>query len=173
MALTAVNKNTVLNKKLIDSIGEELLNRNESIAVAESVSGGLLQAAFSIAENASQFFQGGITTYNVGQKYRHLLIDPLHALSCDSVSLQIAESMSKQVCCMFTSTFGLASTGYASLVSEKNVNELFTYYAIAKGSQVIDSGLIHSKEGEGLETQLFYVDEILKKFKLILKNTSY
>jgi nicotinamide mononucleotide (NMN) deamidase PncC len=45
----------VLNKKLIDSIGEELLKRNDSIAVAESVTGGLLQAAFSIAENASQF----------------------------------------------------------------------------------------------------------------------
>jgi PncC family amidohydrolase len=162
----------VLNKKLIDSIGEELLKRNDSIAVAESVTGGLLQAAFSIAENASQFFQGGITAYNVGQKYRHLLIDPLHALSCDSVSLKIAESMSKHVCCMFTSTFGLASTGYSSLVPEQNVKELFSYYAIAKESQVIDSGIIHSKVGEGLDTQLFYVDQVLNKLKLILKNTS-
>ncbi|HEX5155243.1 MAG TPA: CinA family protein [Parafilimonas sp.] len=170
--LTAVNKTMVLNKNLIDSIGEELLKRNESIAVAESVTGGLLQVAFSIAENASQFFQGGITAYNVGQKYRHLLIDPLHALACDSVSVKIAQNMSKQVCCMFTSTFGLASTGYASLVPEKNIHELFTYYAIAKESRVIDSGIIYSREGEGLETQLFYVDQVLNKLKLILKKTS-
>jgi len=150
----------MFDKKLIDFIGKALLNRNESIAVAESVTGGLLQAAFSIAENASQFFQGGITAYNVGQKYRHLLVDPLHALSCDSVSLKIAEDMSKHVCCMFTSTFGLASTGYASLVPEKNINKLFSYYAIAKGSQIIDSGLIYSKEDEGLNTQLVYVDKV-------------
>ena len=160
----------MFDKKLIDFIGKALLNRNESVAVAESVTGGLLQAAFSIAENASQFFQGGITAYNVGQKYRHLLVEPLHALSCDSVSLKIAEDMSKHVCCMFTSTFGLASTGYASLVPEKNINKLFSYYAIAKGSQIIDSGLIYSKEDEGLNTQLLYVDMVLQKLKLILKN---
>jgi hypothetical protein len=73
---------------------------------------------------------------------------------------------------MFTSTFGLASTGYSSLVPEQNVKELFSYYAIAKESQVIDSGIIHSKVGEGLDTQLFYVDQVLNKLKLILKNTS-
>ena len=162
----------MFDKKLIDFIAKELLNRNESVAVAESVTGGLLQAAFSIAENASQFFQGGITAYNVGQKYRHLLVDPLHALSCDSVSLKIAEDMSKHVCCMFTSTFGLASTGYASLVPEQNINKLFTYYAIARGSKIIDSGLIHSRDDEGLNTQLLYVDKILRKLKLILKNKS-
>jgi len=160
------------DKKLIDFIGKTLLSKDESVAVAESVTGGLLQAAISISENASQFFQGGITAYNVGQKYRHLLIEPIHALSCDSVSLKIAENMSKHVCCMFTSTFGLASTGYASLVPEKNVNELFTYYAIAKGSQIIDSGAIYSKEDEGLNTQLLYVDKVLQKFKLALKKNA-
>jgi len=76
------------------------------------------------------------------------------------------------VSCMFTSTFGLASTGYASLVPEKNVNELFTYYAIAKGSQIIDSGAIYSKEDEGLNTQLLYVDKVLQKFKLALKKNA-
>ena len=162
----------MFDKKLIDFIAKELLNRNASVAIAESVTGGLLQAAFSIAENASQFFQGGITAYNVGQKYRHLLVDPLHALSCDSVSLKIAEDMSKHVCCMFTSTFGLASTGYASLVPEQNINKLFTYYAIVRESKIIYSGLIHSNEDEDLNTQLLYVNKVLQKLKLILKNKS-
>ena len=160
----------MFDKKLIDFIAKELLSRNESVAIAESVTGGLLQGAFSIAENASQFFQGGITAYNVGQKYRHLLVDPLHALSCDSVSLKIAEDMSKHVCCMFTSTFGLASTGYASLVPEKNINKLFAYYAIVSQSKIVDSGLIHSNEDEGLNTQLLYVNKVLQKLQLILKN---
>ena len=80
--------------------------------------------------------------------------------------------MSKHVCCMFTSTFGLASTGYASLVPDKNITKLFAYYAIVRESKIIDSGLIHSNEDEGLNTQLLYVDKVLQKLKLILKNKS-
>jgi nicotinamide mononucleotide (NMN) deamidase PncC len=41
----------MFDKKLIDFIGKELLNNNESVAIAESVTGGLLQAAFSIAKD--------------------------------------------------------------------------------------------------------------------------
>ena len=47
------------DKELINSIGIKLKNKNQSIAIAESVTGGLLQAAFSNADDASFFFQGG------------------------------------------------------------------------------------------------------------------
>ncbi|HEY2725901.1 MAG TPA: CinA family protein, partial [Parafilimonas sp.] len=72
----------MFDKKLIDDIGNKLKEKNQSIAAAESVTGGLLQAAFSNAKAASFFFQGGITTYNIGQKCRHLLVEPLHAIEC-------------------------------------------------------------------------------------------
>lgn len=65
----------LFDKKLIDSIGTKLKDKNQSVAVAESATGGLLQTAFSNATGASLFFQGGITAYNIGQKCRHLLVE--------------------------------------------------------------------------------------------------
>jgi nicotinamide-nucleotide amidase len=160
----------VFDKKLMDLIADHLKENNKTVAAAESVTGGLLQAAFTVGEGASAFFQGGITAFNVGQKYRHLLVEPLHALACDSVSLQIAEHMATHVCSMFASSYGLATTGYAATSKEKNIDKLFTYYAIANGPKILDSGIINSNSDEGLDTQLFYVQEIMKKFLSLLKS---
>ena len=76
----------MFDKKLIDDIGNKFKEKKQSIAVAESVTSGLLQAAFSNAKEASFFFQGGITAYNIGQKSRHLLVEPLHAIEYNCVS---------------------------------------------------------------------------------------
>src|SRR5690349_25018625 len=127
----------MFDKKLIDDIGNKLKEKNRSIAVAESVTGGLLQAAFSNANQASFFFQGGITTYNLGQKCRHLLVEPLHAIECNCVSEKIAQEMSKNVCDLFLSDYGIGITGYAAKMPEKNINELFAYYAIALKNEII------------------------------------
>lgn len=67
------------NMSAINSIRDYVLENKQTLAVAESVTSGHLQAAISVAENASSFFQGGITAYNLGQKCRHLNIEPLHA----------------------------------------------------------------------------------------------
>lgn len=50
----------------LKSIQKQLVNRKETLAVVESVTAGSLQAAFSLAENATEFFQGGLTVYNIG-----------------------------------------------------------------------------------------------------------
>src|ERR1051325_1421918 len=95
------------NEEIINSIKEKLVAAKESIAVAESVTSGHLQAALSQAENASFFFQGGITAYNLGQKSRHLNIDPIQAENCDSVSKDVAIKMALEVSKMFTSNWGV------------------------------------------------------------------
>ena len=47
------------DEQVIQSIMKILLQRRQTIAVAESVTAGHLQVALASAENASQFFQGG------------------------------------------------------------------------------------------------------------------
>ncbi len=81
------------DEQVIQSIKKILLQRRQTIAVAESVTAGHLQVALASAENASQFFQGGITAYNLGQKSRHLKIEPIHAEGCNCVSDKIAIEM--------------------------------------------------------------------------------
>lgn len=70
----------------VNILKELFIKANETVAVAESVTAGLLQLAFSSADFATKYFQGGITVYNIGQKSRHLLIDPIHAIECNCVS---------------------------------------------------------------------------------------
>jgi nicotinamide-nucleotide amidase len=153
----------MFDKKLIDEIGEKLKNKNQSIALAESVTGGLLQAAFSNAKEASFFFQGGITAYNIGQKYRHLLVEPLHAIECNCVSQKVSEQMSINVCNLFLSDYGIGITGYAAKMPEKNINELFAYYAISLNNKIVDHGKITTDAEEGLPAQLVYVNTVLEK----------
>ena len=51
----------MIEKSLIDPIGNILKRKEQTIAVAESVTAGLLQLSLSAATDASLFFQGGIT----------------------------------------------------------------------------------------------------------------
>lgn len=158
----------MFDKKLIDDIGNRLKEKNQSIAVAESVTSGLLQAAFSNAKEASFFFQGGMTAYNIGQKCRHLLVEPLHAIECNCVSKQVSQQMSKHVCDLFLSDYGIGITGYAARLPEKNINDLFAYYSISLKNKIIESGKITTDAEEGLPAQLFYIDYVLKSLKKLL-----
>ena len=87
-------------KESLDQIRNYMLRHRNTLAVAESVTAGNLQAALSQAEAATDFFQGGITTYNVGQKSLQLQIDPIYGLSCNCVSERIAIEMAQNVCAL-------------------------------------------------------------------------
>ncbi|MBV9961508.1 MAG: CinA family protein [Parafilimonas sp.] len=155
----------MFDKELLNEIASILKNKKCSVAVAESVTSGLLQAAFSNAEGASFIFQGGITAYNIGQKSRHLLVEPLHAIECNCVSEKIAQQMSKHVCSMFLSDYGIGTTGYAATIPEKNINELFAYYSICHNNEIIDSGIIKTDKEQGFPAQFYYTQTVLEKFK--------
>ncbi len=146
----------------IQEIRDYLISVNQTISVAESVTSGHLQAALSLAEDASRFFQGGITTFNIGQKCRHLLVEPTHALACNCVSVDIAEQMASQVAGIFLSDWGIAITGYAAPVEGITDDRLFAYYSINHRGNKIQNGIIETASGEGLEVQLFYSNEVLR-----------
>jgi len=157
----------LFNGKDINKIKEVLQQRHETIAIAESVTAGFIQAALSSAEKASEFFQGGLTAYNIGQKCRHLLIEPIHAQSCDCVSEQVATEMATNICTQFKSDWGLGITGYAAPVPESD-NKLFAYYAAAYKGEVVFCKRVDAFKDETLTVQLFYVNELLKDFAAYL-----
>jgi nicotinamide-nucleotide amidase len=151
--------------KIISAIKDHLLKNNQTLSVAESVTAGHLQAALSVADGATDFFQGGITTYNLGQKSRHLGIDPIHGLKCNCVSDITARQMALGSLSLFSSNWAIAITGYAAPVPELGVSELFAYYAIAfDGDIVLSKKIVTRKEGVQ-QVQLFYTDSVLKAFK--------
>lgn len=149
------------NSAIIQKIRDHLISRQETIAVAESVTSGLLQLALSQAENAAEFYQGGITAYNLGQKSRHLIVEPVHALSVNSVSEKVAMEMALNVCSLFTSDWGVGITGYASPVPESK-NKLFAYYAIAHKDNIVKSKKISPAKDEPFRIQQLYVSKVVE-----------
>ena len=111
----------VYDEKSLGLIRDRLISSQQTLAVAESVSAGHLQAAFSAAPDANCFFQGGITTYNLGQKTRLLDVEPIHALACDCVSQEVTEQMARKICALFLSNYGIAITGYATPCPKKEL----------------------------------------------------
>ena len=151
------------DEHILKIISTRLKKTRASVSVAESVTAGLLQCAIASAPNAMEFFQGGITAYNVAQKYKHLSVEPIHAESVHAVSQQVALQMANQVCDLFASNWGIGITGFASPVPESK-QKLYAYYALVKNKQWMDRGKLTCTTGQPLEVQRKYIQALLRKF---------
>lgn len=94
-----------------------MLERQLTLAVAESVTAGYIQYLCSGAPDAASFFQGGITVYNCAQKFKHLGVEPVYALKNDGVSPAISSTLARNCCRLFSSHVGLGITGFADAQS--------------------------------------------------------
>lgn len=103
-----------------------------TLAVAESVTCGRLQAAIGAIPGASEVFLGGITAYSVAQKVRHLGVSAEEAASCDAVSAAVAAQMAIGAGRMFGSDLAAATTGYAGPNPARGYAAPAAFWAIAQ-----------------------------------------
>lgn len=90
------------------------LRRNGStVAVAESLTGGLLGAALSAPAGASQVFHGGVIAYTHAVKAQVLGVDPQVLRTHGAVNAQVAAQMACGVRQLLGTTHGVALTGVA------------------------------------------------------------
>lgn len=152
-------------KNLLEYISESLITTNETISVAESVTSGLLQLAFSQMSNASLFYKGGITTYSLSEKVRLLDVDKPEAEECDCVSENIAETMALNVAKLFESDWSISTTGYCTPIRNSSY-KIFAYFSFAyKGEIVLTKKLELHPKTHSLNAQLYYTEFILGCFK--------
>lgn len=145
-------------------IANHLTKKEETLAIAESVTSGLLMAAFSEAKNATMFFQGGLTAYNLGQKTRQLNIDPIHAEKTNCVSEKVAGQMATNVARQFVSHWGIGITGYAVPVPALHIKECFALYAIAYNGDVVRSGRVETRLRGQARVQRYFVEKVMEEF---------
>jgi len=157
------------DENIVNDIKEVLTKQKETLSVAESVTAGHLQAAFSSAVEAAKFFQGGITAYNAGQKTKHLNIEPIAALEDDCVTEKVACEMALQANKMFISDYAIAITGYATKMPEKGLNDLFAFFAIAYKKDILLTKKITTNK-ERVDAQIDYTTQVIKEFLDLLKN---
>lgn len=166
--------NEIFEKEAVQQLADLLLQNKQSLAVAESVTGGFVQAALSTAEYASNFFQGGITAYNIHQKYTHLHIDLANATATNCVSEQTAREMALGVAKIFHSDWGAGITGYASPIPGHHTSELYAWYAIVFKQTHIFSDRITISVKDPVQVQLEYTNTLIRQLlnRVTLLNTS-
>jgi nicotinamide-nucleotide amidase len=152
------------DKGSIDQIRDFCLQNHLTISVAESVTGGHVQAALSAADNALQFYQGGVTVYNIGQKYKLLGVEPIHALACNCVSEQVARQMAIGCIQLFCSDIGLAITGYAAPVPEQGIDQPFAIISIAHKKTVLHTERIIPSPTDSEAIQVDYTNQLMHLF---------
>jgi len=90
-----------------------LAGRGATVAVAESLTGGLLGAALTAAAGSSATFRGGITAYATPAK-TSLLGVPMNLLTRHGpVHAEVAAAMATGARRRLAATYGLATTGVA------------------------------------------------------------
>ena len=160
----------IYNEDSINAVKDILVGREETISVAESVTAGHLQAAFSAGIEASKYFQGGITAYNLGQKARHLHIDPILGGKVNCVAAKIAQTMAVEVGKLFSSDYGIGITGYASIVPECEEEGLFAFFSLAYKQEVVLTKKLTAAEKLPYEVQVEYAKKVIEEVLQYVKN---
>lgn len=101
------------DENIIDKVIEMLINNNLTISVAESCTGGMLGAAFTDIPGSSEFFKGGMITYDNEIKSENLGISKYTIEHFGAVSEECANEMAKNIRLKFNSDIGLSITGIA------------------------------------------------------------
>ncbi len=103
-----------------------------TLATAESLTCGGVQARIGAISGASKFFLGGTTAYTIDQKVALLGVDRRRARRVNCVSEEVAAEMAAGAVRLFGSDFALATTGYAEPNLDLGVPEPMAWWAIAR-----------------------------------------
>jgi len=94
-------------------IGNQLIRRKQTLAVAESCTGGLIGAQCTATPGASRYFKGGVIAYDTKIKTEVLGVDDKLITRHSVVSLEVAKAMALGVQNLFGSDYAIATTGNA------------------------------------------------------------
>jgi nicotinamide-nucleotide amidase len=108
------------NKETLESvIGGMLRQRKQTLAVAESCTGGNLSHHITLVPGSSDYYIGGITSYANSVKINQLGVNPAHLEfgGPGAVSEVVAKQMAEGVRKAFGTTYGISTTGIAGPAS--------------------------------------------------------
>lgn len=111
-----------------------------TIAVAESLTSGWLQAMLAAESGASGYFRGGVTAYALDVKAGLLGVDADEVGRTAGVSRRVAEEMARGACRLFGSDLGVATTGWAERSPADGVTVPFAWWALVDGRDRADGG---------------------------------
>ncbi|WP_225035500.1 competence/damage-inducible protein A [Winogradskyella sp. SM1960] len=149
-------------------IGRQLTEAGQTIAIAESCTGGRIAEALTANAGASAFFKGSVVTYATASKVKILNVSEADIKTHSVVSKQVAEAMAKNVRTLFDTDYAISTTGNAGPAKGDSDAEVGTVWiAIATKdrvySEVFNFGN-HREKVIGRATNKAF--EMLKKYFL-------
>jgi nicotinamide-nucleotide amidase len=128
---------------LPEVVGRLLVEQKQTLAVAESCSGGLLSELFTARSGASAFFAGGVVSYSNEVKERLLGVPPELLAQHGAVSSEVARAMASGARKELGTDVAAAITGVAGPTggtAEKPVG--LVHYAVATAHACFDRKLM-------------------------------
>ena len=101
------------DRSLAEVIFRELRSLNQTLAVAESCTGGLLSSSFTEVPGVSKVFHGGAVCYHNDAKVQILEVPEIMLEQHGAVSEEIAIAMATSASEKFGTDYGLSITGFA------------------------------------------------------------
>lgn len=132
---------------LATALLRELERRQSTLSVAESLTGGRVQAMLTAVPGASNVFRGGVVTYSDELKNRCLGVSLATIKSHSVVSKEVASEMIHGLIQLTSTDYGLAYTGEAGPVSSSGrpVGTVYIGVKTRRGIDVIERHYPHQE----------------------------
>lgn len=134
---------------LEETIGKQMVSNGQSLAIAESCTGGQLVERFTANPGASGFLNGSLVTYATQSKIDILGVDAELVKTHSVVSSAVAEAMAEKVRTMYKADIGISTTGNAGPTKGDADAEVGTVYiGVASTKGVVSYEFMMGKHRE-------------------------
>ena len=130
-----------------------LTARGQTVAVAESLTGGLVAAALTDVAGSSAVVRGGVLAYATDLKAQVLGVDQGLLAGVGAVDPDVAEQMAAGVRSLMGATYGLATTGVAGPDQADGKAVGTVYVAVARSGSATVKALCLSGDRAEIRTQ--------------------
>lgn len=137
------------NETIEMAIGQLLTEKKQTLALAESCTGGNIAKMITSVAGASNYFVGGIVAYSKMVKMMELNVSEKTIAENSVVSAQTAEAMAKGIQQKYQTDYAIATTGNAGPTADETDKTVGTVYiAIATPTTVFSEEFFFGKPRE-------------------------
>lgn len=153
---------------IIDRIGHILTQKQQTMSVAESCTGGAISRQITEEAGVSSFFIGSLVPYKTAMKTKLLGVPATLISRFSVVSIEVAESMAENCCKLFDTDYAIATTGIAGPTKGDGTDEVGTV-CIAIASP---KGIVSEKFSFGKDRYRVIEKTTNKAFEMLLQEIS-
>lgn len=124
------------HETIAEAVGDMLKERGETIAAAESLTGGMMGEILTEAEGSSDYFLGSLVTYATDAKRTVAGVPPEVLEGPGAVSEETARLMARAAADRFQADLGIATTGVAGPASQEGKPPGLVYVGASYGGRV-------------------------------------